>query len=509
MSIQEKKNESNLKNLYLDRNKVNGIQIQIDNNTTIDTILEKHQDFLTTKVNILHNVTIEDCCFLIIETKINMKKDDIPSFMEFRLNKKNKIFKLLQNNQYNLYFLPKNKTSLERQKARNELNIIENCFENAETDYFLTKPAEEYLSKGTFYLYDNTKQILTKEKGSVDKNKITIFKNGNRDAIEIYIRDIIKDLYYSEIMNVPYKKNLPIKGDRPKFYIELQTNKQTYFFTFFKDNLYLQWESAIKRAITKYNNYKIELNLNININSAKTSLYATQHSIINSCFLINKTLFNELKRKIFLSNYPDKKIGAIFSNIIRYKDFIKRNEYLEAWMRFKEIITYIESYNIGNKKDDKKDDKKEDKKDDSNIINIQSDKVINIFTLEKFNKYKKVAEEIDEIVKKIKIEGSLYLFQNEIRNSLNNVIKEDLFDDIFFYLYNLYISPYFQEIKKILEKGSIPTEKPLIRQKYQFLLALYFNCINYMDMKNYYILKARINKDNELSRNESIAIQIL
>ena len=45
MSIQEKKNESNLKNLYLDRNKVNGIQIQIDNNTTIDTILEKHQDF--------------------------------------------------------------------------------------------------------------------------------------------------------------------------------------------------------------------------------------------------------------------------------------------------------------------------------------------------------------------------------------------------------------------------------------------------------------------------------
>ena len=186
-------------------------------------------------------------------------------------------------------------------------------------------------------------------------------------------------------------------------------------------------------------------------------------------------------------------------------------------MRFKEIITYIESYNIDDKKDDKKDDKrddkkddkKEDKKDNNNIINIQSDKAINIFTLEKFNKYKKVAEEIDEKVKKIKIEGSLYLFQNEIRNSLNNVIKEDLFDDIFFYLYNLYISPYFQEIKKILEKGSIPTEKPLIRQKYQFLLALYFNCINYMDMKNYYILKARINKDNELSRNESIAIQIL
>ena len=107
----------------------------------------------------------------------------------------------------------------------------------------------------------------------------------------------------------------------------------------------MQWENAIKKAITKYNNFNIDLNLNININSSKTGLYAIHHSIMDNCFVLSKILSNELKRKMFLSIFPDKKICSIIINILTYKSLIKRDEYLEAWMCFKEILTYIDSYN--------------------------------------------------------------------------------------------------------------------------------------------------------------------
>ena len=492
------KNEIN-KKLYLDREKFNSIPFLLNDKTTIDALLKEKEDELKSRINSLYKKNIEDCNFLIIETKAINKKDDIPSLMEFRANKNTKLYELLQNPQNNLYFLPKRESNIkERQKARDTIHIQENCFEEAETNYFLTKPNEEFISKVNFYLYDFKNQILTKEKGSVDKNKITIFKNGNRDTIEILIKDIIKDLYYTDITNAPYRKNLPIKGDRPKFYIELVTNKETFFFCQYKDNLNYQWENAIKKAINKYKNFNLELNLDIKINSSKTSLYVTHHSIIANCFTINKILFNNEKRKMFFSDFPDKKIGAIASNIISYKDFIKKNQYLDAWMRFKEIFSYIESYKINNQKESP-----------NRIIN-EEDKINDIFTEERFNNYKKVAKAADENVKKIKIEeSSLFLFKNEIKIALSDILKEDLFDDIFFYLYELYVLPYFEEINKILKEGSIPTEKPLIRQKFQFLSAIYFNqIISNMNSNDYNLLYSKLNQENEQINSEQVPNQV-
>ena len=110
---------------------------------------------------------------------------------------------------------------LDRKKARDGNNEPQNFFEDAETNYFSNKSSEEYINKQSFYFYDSLKHEFNKEKGSVDKNKITIFKSTKiKDNIEIYIKDIIKDLYYPENSPAPYRKNLPIKGDRPKYYIE-------------------------------------------------------------------------------------------------------------------------------------------------------------------------------------------------------------------------------------------------------------------------------------------------
>ena len=492
MSLQEKKN-GELKVLYLDREKINFIQIQIENNMTCDSIINNNRDILKDKVEPIYKRPIEDFDFLFIENKPNIKKEEIPSLMEFRVNKKTKLYNLIQNAQYNLFFLPKKKSNiLDRKKAREGNNEVQKFFEDAETNYFSNKSSEEFITKQSFYFYDSSKQEFSKEKGSVDKNKITIFKSSQiRDNIEIYIKDIIKDLYYPENSPAPYRKNLPIRGDRPKFYIEITTHTKTYFLAQFKESYQNQWENAIKTAITNYKNYNIDLNLNIKIASSKTSIYATHHSIMNNIFLINKILFNEEKRKIFFSSFSDKKISAIVYNILMYKDLIKKNKYLESWMRFKEILTYIDSYTANNEIN-------------ANRIITEENKINDIFTPNRISKYNKISEDANESVKKIKEESSLNLFQNEIKNALCDILKDNLFDDLFYYLYILYIIPCFDNIKKLLRKGAIPNEKPSIRQKFQFLLAIYFYKMLKVTINNYFLICPKTNSEDKNVINENM-----
>ena len=191
-----------------------------------------------------------------IENKINKKLDDIPSLMKFKIKMTTKLYNLLNSYQYSLFFLPKKKKNREdRLKARNENMLIENYFDLYNTNYFADKNIEEYISKGIFYLYDPIKQVFNKERGSVNKQKITIHKsNTNKEIIEIIVKDIVKNLYYSESSLLADDKDLPIKGDKPKFFIQLITKTDTYFFGQFKENSQLLWENAIKKAIAKYLN---------------------------------------------------------------------------------------------------------------------------------------------------------------------------------------------------------------------------------------------------------------
>lgn len=494
-------NQEKLYPLFLDRNKLNSIQIQLDNNSTIDSIIYKYRDQLLNRINSLYNIkSLDECCFLIIETKTNIRKEDIRSLVELKVNKKTQIYNILQNPQNNLYFVPKKKSNIEdRRKARECNSMIDNFFEDAETDYFLIKPSEEYLSKIAIYVYDCEKKTFTKEKGSVDKNQITIFKNGVKDPTEIPVKSIINDLYYTEIPKTPNKKKLPIVGDKPKFYIELQTTKGIYYFGQTKEALFTQWENAIKLVIMKYKFFNIEFNLDIKINSSKTGLYAILHSIMDNCFLVNKLLFNEEKRKMFLSCFQDKKISAIINSIILYKDSIKKDNYLETWMRFKEVITYIDSYHADNN----------DQKENKNIILTDENQIHKILTLDKIKKYKEISEAADESVKKIKIEDySFALFQNEMKNALNKIMKQDLFDDIFIDIYKIYILPYFNDVKKQLEDSCIPTEKPILRQKFQFLIAIYFNQICNMNPNNFDHLLTKLNAENDLNKIDTLSNSI-
>ena len=128
---------------------------------------------------------------------------------------------------------------------------------------------------------------------------------------------------------------------------------------------------------------------------------------------------------MFFSISPEKKICSIIINILSYKELIKKDEYLEAWMSFKEILAYIESC-------------------DSTNSNQKEEKILKIFSQEKINNYKKISEDSNENLKKINgTNSSLSLFQIEVKKALNEILKFDLFDDIFIELYKIYIIPFF------------------------------------------------------------------
>ena len=57
---------------------------------------------------------------------------------------------------------------------------------------------------------------------------------------------------------------------------------------------------------------------------------------------------------------------------------------------------------------------------------------------------------------------------------MKEYLKDNLFDELFFYLYNLHIYPFFEETNKTLKKGESPGNKSELRKKFQLLLALYY-----------------------------------
>ena len=107
------------------------------------------------------------------------------------------------------------------------------------------------------------------------------------------------------------------------------------------------------------------------------------------------------------------------------------------------------------------------------------------------------------------VNASLSLFQIEVKKALNEILKENLFDDVLISLYKIYIIPFFQEIKNILKKGSHPLEKPLIRQKFQFLLAINFNKIFDNTTDNFADLYSNINNKFDISRTETLSNVII
>ena len=129
-------------------------------------------------------------------------------------------------------------------------------------------------------------------------------------------------------------------------------------------------------------------------------------------------------------------------------------------MSLKQISFYVDFNNI----------------EDEGLRKREKEKYSKIFTQERIDLYNNAVKKVNEAIKTIKN------YEKEMNNVLKKIFEIDLFDNLYYNIYELYIWPYFQKIKNMLNTEYGYDQKPEIIQKFHLLLSRY--CANYFDMNN-------------------------
>ena len=445
--------------LYFDRNRKNYIEFDLEKTKNCMEIYDSFHEEIEKKINELHNTDKNkkmNFSFIMMYSRTN--KLDNSGLIELKLDKEAQLSDIMINKQYFLCYLPENKINInQKRKTRNKLeeNINNDRFKDVERRTSKNHELEKYLTNEGVYYLDKEKVQFLYGKGNIDENTINI--NCKKTNIEILIKDIKKEECFENKVP-PSIEDFKIKC--PNYIFQIHQNNITHFLGLYKQKSYLIWKNAINLAKIKNNDNTIDSSFNSNIFTYNYLLYVKRHSIPSKCYIINQLLENAEKRQIFLDEYKDKKISDIANSIYAYKINIKNNKFFEAWMSLKQISFYVDFNNI----------------EDEGLRKREKEKYSKIFTQERIDLYNNAVKKVNEAIKTIKN------YEKEMNNVLKKIFEIDLFDNLYYNIYELYIWPYFQKIKNMLNTEYGYDQKPDIIQKFHLLLSRY--CANYFDMNN-------------------------
>ena len=474
--------------LFLDRNRKNYLEFDIEKTKTCLEIYEALNEKINNKIKEIYKNDSKKMkfSFIMICSK-SINKWDSSSLIEIKVDLETSLSDIMMNKQYFLCYLPINSFNInKKRKFRNKFEEEENNndrFKGVERKTIENHELEKYLYNEGIYYFDKEKVEFLYGKGNIDENKISI--NYKKTNIEILINEIKKDEFFEN--KIPPSIEV-FKIKCPNYIFELHQNNVTHFLGLYKQKSYLIWRNAINKAKIKNNNSTIDSTFNTNIFDYNYLLFVKRHSIPCNCLLINQILENSEKRQIFLDEYKDKKISDIVNSIYSYKINIKKNNFFEAWMCLKQISFYVDFNNI----------------EDEGQKRKEKEKYEHIFTQERIDIYNDTVKKVNTAIKKIKN------YEEEMNNVLKNIFKYDLFDNLYYKIFELYIWPYFQKIKKILTTEYGYDKKPNTVKKFHLLLSKY--CIHYFNMNNldnfYCLCTSEDNKgenyNNTINNNKNI-----
>ena len=418
--------------------------------------------------------------FCITQSKNDLNADKNKKLfcaMDIKLDLEDKIYDLffIQENLI-LCFLEKNNSKVNlRKKARSLFVLDKDIYEDSDstklTDNNLKEnnPNEKLYNKNIFYL--GTKNFVKKDI-TIDYNKIYFIK----DKTEINIKDIKSIQLF--LHNSEEYKNSGIKGDKMHGYIIIKTyGNDNYIFGHKKPDLYAKLAYTLKACLNNIEISLTELDIDNNIYSYKSGLFATFHLIVENCFSLKEILSNKEKRKIFLSIFPQRKIGEIMDKIIEYKSLNKKEKYLESWTLLKQILVYLKPY-MEMKKEKSTDIKKENEK--NNINKDKIDELLKVLDKVDMEKYEKISNEANDSLTKLydtmkNKKNEQNNFQNILNDTLKKLLEDNLFDELFESMCKFYIIPFFNDvIIKSLQKGDSDNNRLEIKKKFQLLLPFYY-----------------------------------
>ena len=463
--------------LFLDRSRDTFIEFDLEKLKTCEEIYNTLRKEIEEKISEIYDENIRkksNFDFIMLFPRNN--KFDISLLMEIKVDRTQQLSNIMINMQYSLCYLPQNEINVEyKRKTRNRIKEEEHNandrFKDVERDTISNRTIEKYLNNEGVYYFDKEKVEFLYGKGFVDENKI--FINYKKSKVTILVDEIKKEECYEN--KVPPSIQV-FKMKCPNFIFQIHQSNNIHFLGLYKNKSYLVWKNAIELAKTKNINTTIDSSFNGNISNYNSLLYFRSRSIPTQSFIINQILQNSEKREIFLDEYKDKKISDIIKNIYSYKMNIKNNKFFEAWVCLKEISFYVDFDNIENETKKKR----------------EMEKYSIVFSPERIELYNNVVNKVNEEIKKIKN------YQEEMNSVLKDVLKFDLFDNLYYHIYELFIFPYFSNVEKMLNKEYEYDQKPKFIQKFHLLLSKY--CVNYFEMNkidNFNCLCSTSSKETE------------
>ena len=436
--------------LYFDLEKTIKINIKIDKEIKCEDLLIRNHKIIQDKItdnsiilNSKNNYQDNKVYFVIISpeypnTRIKLKPNDKPrKFLD--LSKK-----------ISLYFIPiENKTN----KKDSKKTIIKNKgLDNLNKPKIINyvRP-EDCIREGQLKKYNFQNQKFENRKINVDKYKIIMSNSKDRNLWKvIYLNDI-------KTINKGTKNN-QIIGIDDIFEITL-SDDEIYIFKANNVNDMEEWYKVINSFVIqiKENNYLYSLTL-INNNIMK-EIYIEQINIIFNYMSLKGVLSLEKTRKVyykFLNNFFLQKIMEI---LINYKIAINKNDYLQSFNFFKELMDLLDITNFDLDKYHQKYNLRKNSKSihPQNNITINKDYVIkNMNSLKTLKGYLKIIKEFQDS------KGN-YIINSKNKNNIDIVKKNlnintlsELFDNIIYSVHqdfhsNVVKNPEFLlEIKRVI-----------------------------------------------------------
>lgn len=463
MSVQK----TDIKQLYLDKNRANYIEFDLEKIKTCDQIYETLKNDIENKIKKLYkNVQGIKFKFIMIYSKLS-SKNNANLLTEIKIDRSFILTELLQSSQYTLYYLPvsnyDNKRNIRKDKINGQ-NEIKNL---------INKDIENYLTNEGIYYFDKAMAQFIYGKGYIDEQKLIV--NSKKNKIEIAIDQIRKEEYSEN--QIPLSLQV-FKTKCPNYIIQILQYNTTYIFGLYKQKSYLIWKNAISSAKIKNKTRAVDTQFNNDLNKNAYLLYLNCNSIPDKCREINQILENPEKRKIFFEIFDDNKIADISTNIFNYKINIKKNDFIGALACLKQINFYLDYNNNDNEKEN----------DIEKYKNIFPDKLIEHF--------KNILTNANELFSKTVNGGG------NINNILKDILTSDLFDKLYFKIYDLYIVPFFQNFKETLKKEYNFDEKPEVIKKMHLLLSKH--TINFFDLNDSNKFYNLFSDDEEKNKNDNI-----
>ena len=462
--------------LYFDRNRIYFIEFDIEKINTCQKIYETLKNDIEKKIHLLYRNIPKgiNFNFIVIFSKINSRYDN-KSLIEIKIDMSFKFTELMQTNQYSLYYLPETKYDIKKNlfeaRFKEALNKKEEKINTNNTEL------EKYLNNEGIYYFDKSIVQFLYGKGYVDEQKIII--NCKKLNIEILINQIKKDEYFDN--KIPLSLQV-FQTKCPNYIFEIRQNNTTHILGLYKQKSFLTWKNAVTFAKIKNKSRRIDSLLNKDLHQNNYTLFTNCHSVPSKCMAIEHILENTEKRQIFLEEFDDKKISDITSNIYNYKTNIKNKDYIGALACVKQISFYIDFDNIENEYEKK----------------VEMEKYKNIFTKERIDKYKTLVKKVNDVFTNAIKKGE------DIKNILEGFFEQNLFDNLYSQIYEIYIIPFFEKMKETLKKEYNHDRKPKMIKKLDLLLSKYtMNYFGMNDINNYncFCNKETSNMDNNNIRN--------